>query len=166
MLVLDIADQTPRVAAGFGHDQLPAAPGPLRLDGPLPRGRDPLRQADPGASPTSSKAETVQNELWWYNYEALDGDYGVEVTYACDNPIAGSTFRVGVAQGNQGDGSGIEGRVEGTGGKFVTKPVEGTIHIGPDDQQIRFGLSGDDKSAGIRVRKITLIRQAARPASD
>jgi alpha-L-fucosidase len=165
VLVLDIADQTPRVAAGYAHDQLPAR---LDLYSWTARFRgEELRYDKPTMSVTNfHQAETFQNELWWYNYEALDGDYAVEVTYACDNPIAGSTFRVGVAQGNQGDGSGVEGRVEGTGGKFVTKPVAGTIHIGPDDQQIRFGLSGDDKSAGVRVRKITLIRQAARPASD
>ncbi len=165
VLALDIADTAPRVAAGYAHDQLPE-----RLDlyawNARFRGEE-LRYDKPTKSVTHfNKADTFQNELWWYNYEALNGDYAVELTYACDNPIAGSAFHVEVAQGNQGGGSRLEGRVEGTGGKFVTKPVQGTIHIGPEDQQLRFGLTGDDKSAGIRVEKITLIRQAARPPGD
>jgi alpha-L-fucosidase len=165
VLALDIADQTPRVAAGYANHELPER---LDLYAWTARFRgEELRYDKPTMSVTNfHKAETFQNELWWYNYEALDGNYAIEITYACDNPIAGSPFRIGVAQGNQGDSSGIEGRVEGTGGKFVTKRVEGTIHVGPEDQQIRFGLSGDDKSAGMRVQKITLIRQAGTTASE
>jgi alpha-L-fucosidase len=163
VLVLDIADQSPRVAAGYGQDQLPER---LDLYAWTARFRgEELRYDKPTRSVTNFRAaETFPNELWWYNYEALDGDYAVEVTYACDNALAGSAFRIGVAQGNQGDSSGIEGRIEATAGQFATKRVEGTIHVGPEDQQVRFGLTGDDKSAGIRVQKITLIKQAS-PAS-
>lgn len=152
------------MAAGYGHDQLPER---LDLHAWTARFRgEELRYDKPTMSVTNfRKAETFPNELWWYNYEALNGDYAVEVTYACDKAIAGSPLRIGVAQGNQGDSSGIEGRVEGTGGQFATKRVEGTIHVGPEDQQVRFGLTGDDKSAGVRVQKITLIRQAGAPAA-
>jgi hypothetical protein len=165
VLVLDIAAETPRAAAGYGNDTLPER---LDLHAWTARFRgEELRYDKPTMSVTNFRAaETFPNELWWYNYEALNGDYAVEVTYACDNPIAGSNFRIGVAQGNQGDTSGIEGRVEGTGGQFVTKPVQGVIHVGPEDQQVRFGLSGDDKSAGVRVQKITLIRQPAGAAGQ
>jgi hypothetical protein len=50
--------------------------------------------------------------------------------------------------------------VEGTGGQFVTKPVEGTIQIGPETQHIIFGLPADEKSASMRVQKITLTKRA------
>ncbi len=63
-------------------------------------------------------------------------------------------------RGNNDPGRLLPGRVEGTGGRFVTKRVEGTLRIGAGDQHISFGLPDDDKSAGVRVQKITLIRKA------
>jgi hypothetical protein len=47
--------------------------------------------------------------------------------------------------------------VEATGGEFVTKKVNGTITVRPDTQTVSFGLT-ENKSAGVKVRKITLTK--------
>ncbi len=159
VLVLDIADELPRVAAGFGHDELPE-----RLDlyawSARFRGED-LRYDKPSKSASNFiKAETFPNELWWYNYGALEGEYSVEITYSCDSKIAGSAYRVGLHTGNQEPYFELAGRVEGTAGRFVTKTVDGALKISARDQHISFGLPGDTKSAGIKVQKITLVRRA------
>jgi alpha-L-fucosidase len=158
VLVLEIAGQTPRVAPGYRHDQLPAR---LDLYAWTARLRGEELRYDKKAASASNfrKAETFENELWWYPYESLEGEYEVEVTYACDNGIAGSPFRIGVHRGNQAPDRVIRGRIEGTGGRFVTRRVEGTLRIDKADQHLSFGLPEDDKSAGVRVRKITLIRR-------
>jgi hypothetical protein len=158
-LVLDIADDSPRVAAGSGRNELPER---LDLYAWSARFRGEELQYDRSSKSVSHfvRAETFPNELWWYNYGALDGEYNVEVTYSCENTIAGSSYRIGIHTGNQEPYFALSGQVEGTGGRFVTRTVEGILKIGPDDQHISFGLPADEKSAGIRVQKITLIRRA------
>jgi hypothetical protein len=160
VLALEIADQTPRVAAEHARDRLPA-----RLD--LYAWTARLRGEELHYDKTSMSANnfvkvpTEQNELWWYPYGSLQGDYSVEVTYACDDAVAGSAFRLGVHKGNRAPYASIQGRVEGTKGQFVTRRVDGTLRVTPDDQHISFALPDDDKSAGVRLRKITLVRKTS-----
>jgi alpha-L-fucosidase len=159
VLALDIADESPRVAAGYAYNTLPER---LDLHAWTARFRgEELRYDKASMSVTNFRlADSYQNELWWYNYDALAGEYSVEVTYACANNIAGSKFQIAVSQGNSGPISAtLAGTVEGTGGQFVTKPVEGTIQIGPETQHIIFGLPADEKSAGMRLQKITLTKR-------
>ncbi|MGH9627176.1 MAG: alpha-L-fucosidase, partial [Bryobacteraceae bacterium] len=158
VLVLDIADQAPRVAAGRAQNQLPAR---LDLYAWTARFRGEELRYDKQSMSASNfrKAESFQNELWWYPYESLQGEYEVEITYASDNRIAGSPFRIGLHRDNQGPYTALSGKVEPTGGRFITRRVEGTLRIGTSDQHISFGLPEDDKSAGMRVQKITLIRR-------
>ena len=52
----------------------------------------------------------------------------------------------------------LNGVVEGTSGKFVTKKLAGKIAVRPETDHISFALADDDKSAAVHVRKITLIR--------
>jgi hypothetical protein len=53
----------------------------------------------------------------------------------------------------------VKGRIEGTQGRFVEKKLEGSLPIDSGDQHISLSLPEDDKSAGVRVRKVTLIRR-------
>jgi alpha-L-fucosidase len=159
VLVLEIADQTPRVAAAYSSDNLPQRMDLYSWTARL-RGEEVRYDKKTASASNFIKAATDRNELWWYPYGRLQGDYDVEVTYACANNVSGSPFRLGVHTGNNDPGRLLPGRVEGTGGRFVTKRVEGTLRIGADDQHISFGLPDDDKSAGVRVQKITLIRKA------
>lgn len=158
VITLDIADEAPRVAEGFKAGELPE-----RLD--LYAWNARLRGEEMRYDKASRSAsgfvgvERERNQLWWYNYGALDGDYAVEVTYACDDSTAGSPFQVGVSRSNRGPAEGVGETIEGTGGEFVTKPVEGVIRVAPDTQRVQFDLPQDDRSASLRLRKITLIKQ-------
>lgn len=159
VLVVEIADRTPRVAPGYAHNTLPAR---LDLHAWTARLRGEELRYDRKTSSASNfrNAERDRNELWWYPYGALSGEYNVEFTYACDDRIAGSRFQIGVQKGNQGPAHvALQGRVEGTKAAFVTRRLDGTLRIEPGDQHISFGLPDDDKSAGIKVRKITLTRR-------
>lgn len=158
VLVLEIADQAPRVAAGYAHNTLPARLDMHAWEARL-RGEE-LRYDKKNLSASSFRlVPALRNELWWYPYGSLNGEYEVDVTYACDNAIAGSPFRVGIHKGSNEPYFVLRGNVEGTGGEFVTKRVAGTLRIGPGDQHVSFGLPDDEKSAGVRVRKITLTKR-------
>jgi alpha-L-fucosidase len=158
VLVLDIADRAPRVAPPFAANSMPSR---LDLYSWTARFRgEELRYDKPSMSVSNfRKADSYENELWWYNYEALNGDYEVEITYACDNAAAGSAFRVGVAKGNNAPYQELKGRIEATNGAFTTKRLAGTLHVASTDQHITFSLPADDQSAAVRVRKITLARK-------
>jgi hypothetical protein len=158
VIALDIADEAPRVADGYRHDQLPAKLDLYAWTARL-RGEE-IRYDKASMSASRFKhAATEQNALLWYPYGALNGDYNVRITYACDNAAAGSSFRLGVTGGNQPASSGLTGPIEGTGGEFAEKTLNGSLRVTPSDGQISFALSGDDKSASVRVRKITLSRR-------
>lgn len=158
VLVLDIADQSPRVAAGFRYDTLPARLDLYAWSARL-RGEE-IRYDRASASATNfRKAETERNELWWYPYGSLDGEYEVELTYACEDRFAGSPYQIGVRRGGQAQDQVLRGRIEPTAGQFASKPVQGVLRITPADQYISFGLPEDDTSAPLRLRKITLTRR-------
>lgn len=158
VLALEIAEEKPRVAAGYAYDKLPDRLDLYAWTARL-RGEELRYDRKTATASNFRQASTFQNELWWYPYGSLQGEFDVEVTYACDNRIAGSPFRVGVHKGNQGPYQVLRGRVEGTKGQLVTKPVAGTLRIGPEDQLVSFGLPDDDKSAGVRLQKIALKRR-------
>jgi len=158
VIVLELAEEAPRVAPGYGSTVLPDRLDLYAWTARL-RGED-LRYDKRSASVTNFvKAETFENELWWYPYGYLDGEFEIEVTYACEDRLAGSTFRIGVHPGNQGMTQSLQGRIEGTGGKFLTRRLPGSLKITPADQHLSFALPEDDRSAGVRLRKITLVRK-------
>lgn len=158
VVVLELADQQPRVAAEYRYDRLPDRLDLYAWSARL-RGEE-IRYDRATLSATNFlHAEAERNELWWYPYGALNGVYQVEVTYACQDKAAGSPFRIAVHRGNQAPQL-LRGRIEPTGGKFVTRALEGAIRIEPRDQYISFSLPEDDTSASLRLRKITLIRRS------
>lgn len=158
VLVLEIADASPRVADGYRSDQLPQK---LDLYAWTARLRGEEIRYDKASMSASQfrKVATERNELLWYPYEALQGDYEMEITYSCADADAGSDFRFGVARSNTAPARQFIQKVEGTGGQFVTKKIPGVLNILPTDQQIAFTLPDDDRSANMRVRKVTLIRR-------
>lgn len=158
VVVLEIADQQPKVAEGFRADQLPAR---LDLHAWVARLRgEEIRYDWATSSATQFKRfERESNSLAWYPYKSLDGVYDVELTYACDDSSAGSKFRLASERRGAPPDGVIEGVVEGTGGKFVTKKLNGAIPVRPGTEIISFGLAGDDKSAPMKVQKITLVRR-------
>jgi alpha-L-fucosidase len=156
VITLEIADDQPRVANGYRADQLPK-----RLD--LYAWTARLRGEEIRYDWTTSSASGFQrfereaNALTWYPSKSLDGAYGVEITYACNDSIAGSRFRL--ATEGRGGGQAIESIVKGTGGRFVTRKLPGSLVIKPETGAVTLGLAGDDRSAGVKVRRITLVKR-------
>lgn len=157
VLVLDIADQQPKVASQYAYNALPAK---LDLYSWTARLQGEELRYDKKSETVSGfrKVETEKNQLQWYPYESLSGTYGVDIEYSATKATSGSPFQVQVQRGrNAGDT--LNGVVENTSGKLVSKHLDGSIHVAPEDQQIRFSLPDDDKSAAMRIRKITLTKQ-------
>ena len=158
VIVLEIDDEAPRVAAERRYDRLPERLDLYAWNARL-RGEEIRYDRATSSATNFQHAETERNELWWYPYGSLEGEYKVELTYACGDREAGSTFRIGVHKGNQPPYQEIRGRIEGTANRFVTRPVDGSLRIGPGDLFLSFALVDDDRSAGVKIRKLTLIRR-------
>jgi alpha-L-fucosidase len=158
VVVLEIADQVAKVADGYRADQMPQR---LDLHAWIARMRGEEIRYDwaTGSASHFKRFERESNSLAWYPYKSLDGVYDVELTYACDDAIAGSKFRLASERRGAPVEGVIEGVIEGTGGKFVTRKLNGSIPVRPGTEIVSFGLTGDDKSAGVKVQKITLLRR-------
>ena len=157
VLVLEIADETPKVAEGYRNDQLPD-----RLDlyawTARFRGEELKYDWDTRSVSNFVNADQFANELFWYPYGSLKGSYGVEITYACDDAVVGGTLALETRVRRASPTSSIEQTIEGTGGKFVTKKLDGVLQLTPEVQQISLGLK-DDKSTSVRIQKITLVKK-------
>jgi len=156
VLVVNIADQVPRVAAAHRAGVIPARLDLYAWESRL-RGEEVRYDWATTSATNFKKFEQESNALWWYPYKALDGSYSVEITYSCDNAAAGSKFRISSdIRGAQSVGQ-VEGAIEGTDGKFVIKKLPGRLRVTPATDFLNFGLSGDDRSASVKVQKITLV---------
>jgi len=160
VLALDIADKTPKVADGYRADQVPAR---LDLHAWVARMRGEEIRYDWQTQSASGfrRFERETNALSWYPYKSLDGTYDVEITYSCGVSDAGSKFRVSADKRGQPAPSSIDGVVEQTGGKFATKKLSGKLTVKPDTETITFQLLEGDKSAPMKVEKITLVKSAS-----
>lgn len=160
VLVLDIADETPKVADGYRSDQLP---DPLDLHAWVARlrGEEIRYEWETRSATRFEKAGRGGNELWWYPYNSLSGEYLAEITYACADAVAGSTLRLSSQRRGAAPDSTIEWVIEGTQGKFTTKRLDGKLVIRPDTDHLSLGLADDDTSSPIKVHKITLIKNAS-----
>jgi len=157
VLALEIADAEPRVAAAYRADQLPDR---LDLYAWVARLRGEEIRYD-WATRSATRFRHFQQEsngLWWYPYKSLDGQYEVEITYACSNQAAGSRFRLASERRGAPPENALEGVIEPTGGKFVTRRLAGKLIVSEQTDHISFGLPEDDRSAALQLRKITLIR--------
>jgi len=154
VIVVEYAGGPPQVANGYRADQIPSR---LDLHAWVARLRGEEIRYDWKTQSASNfaKAETETNSLIWYPYKALDGLYEIDITYACDNAAAGSPFRLTARPGNDQQLTGV---IEPTDGKFVTKKVAGRLRFGPETDSLTFALTGDDKSASVKVHKITVTK--------
>jgi len=159
VIALDIADAQLKVADGYRADQLPEK---LDLHAWVARLRgEEIRYDWTTRSATGFKRfERESNALSWYPYKSLDGTYDVEITYACDNAAAGSKFSLAAGTRAEPNQSSVDGVVEKTGGKFVTRKLEGKLTVKPETETITLQLEGDDRSAPMKVHKITLAKSA------
>jgi alpha-L-fucosidase len=157
VLVVEIGDQQPKVVDGYRADQLPKRMDLYAWISRL-RGEEVRYDWATESATQFKKFKQESNALWWYPYKALDGQYGVEITYACADSDAGSRFRIASEVRGKPAESVLEGVIEKTQGKFVTRRLSGKLKVTPGTDHIAFELGDDDKSAAVKVRKITLIQ--------
>ncbi len=160
VLVLELADQTPKVAAGYSAGELPNRLDLYAWTARL-RGEEIRYDWETQSATNFQRVAELPNELGWYPYKSLDGDYDVEITYSCDKSAAGGTFRLAARQRGVGATSTLRHVIEPTNGKFVSRRLEGKLSVRPQTEQISLGLESGDKSSTVKVRKITLIKTAS-----
>ena len=98
----------------------------------------------------------------WYHFPEAEGEYLVDIEYACDDDQAGSPFRLS-SRRNQWEAENTEsselfGVIEGTGGKFAIKRL-GIMKLFSPECAIVFGLKDDFRSASVRIRKLVLTKR-------
>ena len=157
VLALEIDGAEPRVADGYRAGQIPDRFDLYAWTARL-RGEEIRYDWDAQSATNFKRFERETNGLWWYPYKSLEGEYEVELTYSCPGAAAGSRFRLSAARRGQPVRSSVDGAIEATDGKFATKKVNGRITVGRETEYISFDLIGDDKSAPMKLRKITLTR--------
>ena len=156
VIVLDLKGEQPKVADGYRADQMPAKLDLYAWVARL-RGEEIRYDWKAQAATQFKQFQAESNGLLWYPYKSLDGQYEVEVTYSCPDNAAGSTFRIASETRRKPPESELTGTVEKTGGKFITRKLNGKLIVTPGTDHISFGLAGEnDKSAPMSLKKITL----------
>jgi len=81
-----------------------------------------------------------------------DGDYGVELTYACDDGSAGSEFSVGIS-----DAAKVTGKVDGTGAWNQFKTVSlGKVRLAAGKQKLAVKAIEMPREAVMNLKGIEL----------
>jgi len=119
VLVLEIADQEPRVAKGFRADQLPRRLDPVAC-GRAPEGRGSSLEWKTRSATNFKQFAQESNVLLWYPYKSLDGNYEVESPMLVRTAGRQQVQPRGGAAADSGAQFG-GGVIEGTQGKFVTR---------------------------------------------
>lgn len=158
VLVAEIDGDAPKIAAGYGADEVPAKLDLYAWVGHL-RGEEIRYDWATQSASGFKKFENASNALVYFPYKALDGDYDVEVTYSCANDAAGGKFQIVAGRRGANPDGRVEGTIEKTGNQFVTRKA-GRLTVRPQTGQIIFDLL-DDKSAAVKIRKITLSRASS-----
>jgi hypothetical protein len=94
--------------------------------------------------------------LWWYHHAFENGVYRVDIEYACDNDIAGSEFYFYNMKDEQNK---FAGTIQPTNGEFKVFSLMNVKLTGNEENRLIFGLSDNDKSAKIKVRRIILTKE-------
>jgi alpha-L-fucosidase len=99
----------------------------------------------------------AKDSITWQAVVPKDGDYAVEVTYACENGAAGSEFVI--ATSNDATAA-TTGTVQATGGwgNFVTKPLA-HLHLKAGAQTVTVKVSSMPNGAVMNLREVKLVRE-------
>lgn len=157
VLVAEIDDQTAKVEPGYRYNDPHNVNIMYAREGRM-RGEDLKYDWESQSCTNFIDTPSPVNELFWYTYHLTEGDYQVDIEYACPDESAGSVIRFIRAHGLHEDIETIHGTVEGTGNQFEIKRL-GKITVPPNQRHIllKFGLD-DGKSADIKVRKVILTK--------
>jgi hypothetical protein len=160
VIVLKIADEQAKVLPEYRFDTEPAVRHLYAWEARL-RGEEFGYDWETQSAYNFIDGTRPRNELRWYNFPKVEGDYLVDIEYACDDADAGSPFRLSSRriqwEAENTESSEISGVIEGTSGKFETKHL-GKMKIYSPECTIVFGLKDDFRSASVRVRKLILTK--------
>jgi len=153
VIAVEIEDERARIASGFGYRDSQREMSLYARDARI-RGEEARYDWDSQSVSGFLDSGSPKNELFWYHFPYEEGIYKVSLEYACDNKIAGSNFYF---YNRRERDQKYLGTIRGTDGEFKVFEL-GTFRMTPNIENLLvFGLN-DDKSAGVKVRKIVLTR--------
>jgi alpha-L-fucosidase len=154
VLVAEIDDKEAKVTPGYGYRDLQKQINLYALDARI-RGEEARYDWQSQSVSGFVKSSSPKNELFWYHFPYEDGTYHVDLEYACDNDIAGSEFYFYNTRDEQNR---YTGTIQGTDGRFELFHLK-DIKVNKDrENRLIFGLTDDDKSANLHLRRIILTR--------
>jgi alpha-L-fucosidase len=160
VVVLEIADEQAEVLPEYRYDTDPAVRHLFAWEARM-RGEEFRYDWETQSASNFIDGTRPRNELRWLNYPKEEGEYQVDIEYACDDAKAGSPFVLSSHRDQwmkeSTDVSELHGVIEGTGGQFVTRRL-GNLKIFSPECTIIFGLRDDFRSASVRVRKLVLTK--------
>jgi hypothetical protein len=153
VISVEIEDEKAKIAPGFGYRDSQKEMSLYARDARI-RGEEARYDCDSQSVSGYIDSGSPQNELFWNHFPYEEGIYKVSLEYACDDNIAGSSFYF---YNRREQDKKYSGTIRGTGGKFMVFELD-NIKMTPNTENLLiFGLD-DDKSAGVKVRKIVLAR--------
>lgn len=162
VVVLDIADRHAVVSREYRFDTEPAVRHLYAWEARL-RGEEFRYDWESQSAYNFIDGTRPRNELRWYNFPQREGEYLVDIEYACEDGQAGSPFRLSSRriqwEAENTESSELTGVIEGTGGEFALKRI-GKMKIFSPECTLVFGLKDDFRSASVKVRKLVLTRIA------
>lgn len=158
VLVLDIAEQNVLVSEGFENN---AKKDTIDLFAWSARLRGEELQYEWLSESVSNfvYADFYKNELWWYLYDYVqEGNYSVEITYACNKEAANDTIVIKSTLAKWVVDKEVNLIIENTNGEFITKQIDEPLMIGMENKEIRLGIKNPINSSSVKIKKIRLIK--------
>ncbi len=152
IVAIEIADKKAKVTSGYGYRDTQKTINLYALDARI-RGEEQRYDWKSQSVSGFFKAENPKNELWWYHHAFEDGAYRVDIEYACDNDVAGSEFYFYNMKDEQNK---FVGTIQATNGEFKMFSLMNVMLTANEENRLIFGLTDNDKSAKMRVRRVIL----------
>lgn len=154
VLIVEIKDEKVKVTPGYGYRDSQKRINLYALDARI-RGEEAHYDWDSQSVSGFVKSGSPKNELFWYHFPYEDGVYHIDLEYSCDNEIAGSEFYF---YNTRERDSRYTGTIQGTNGQFKVFRLK-DIKVSKDrENRLIFGLTDDDKSANLHLRRVILTR--------
>jgi alpha-L-fucosidase len=154
VLVVEIEDEKAKVTPGYGYRDTQKQISLYALDARI-RGEEARYDWRSQSVSGFVKTDSPKNELFWYHYPYEDGNYHVDLEYSCEDDIAGSEFYFYSTRDEQNR---YTGTIQGTGDQFRVFRLKDIMISKDRENRLIFGLSDDDKSANLRLRRVILNR--------
>jgi hypothetical protein len=152
IIAVGINDDKAKITSGYGYRDEQKTINLYALDARL-RGEEARYDWKSQSASGFVKAENPKNELWWYHHPFANGVHHVDLEYACANDIAGSEFYFYNMKDEQNK---FTGTIQATNGEFKLFSLTNVKLTANEENRLIFGLTDNDKSAKMRVRRVIL----------